>query len=422
VDALLERHAVIVGSTGQGKTHLAVNIVKQLANLPGARIVIFDVNGEYGAAFAGTNVKTTKIGASNGGVKIPYPALGQRGLFRLLMPSERAQAPVLRFAIEALPYIISNGNGAHVVGQTADVLFDDCRQGPADDARQTIEDLRNNACNPVTTWPHFNAIGCLVADAYAIEPAGRAPYAFQRSSYQYSHVSGLIQRVKTASADLRFRDVISVMPKGAAGTPISLEASASRLLDAVFGPGKAAASWRIHIVDLSAVAPDLLHFVVDALLEQLAEESFRRGPGESYPIVLLLEEAHHYIRSQSSSDVFADMPIAHERLAKEGRKFGVSLILCTQRPSELSSTVLAQCGSTFAFRLVNHDDRRIVESNAGPDVSSFADLSALPRGQMIAVGAALNFPLRVTCQRAEPPPKAHEGGFVKRWSESEVTV
>ena len=166
IDSLLGRHLAVLGATGQGKTHFVAYIAQELARLPSSRIVIFDVNGEYATAFRKPadkklidRVLLTVLGPKpaiptdkDEGANfrtMPYYALGRDGLMRLLIPSERAQAPSLRFAIEHLAWVETKGEGARPAGaQALESLFDDCRSqgGPAaGTALETIRTKRTQA-------------------------------------------------------------------------------------------------------------------------------------------------------------------------------------------------------------------------------------------------------------------------------------
>ena len=106
-------------------------------------------------------------------------------------------------------------------------------------------------------------------------------------------------------------------------------------------------------IAFTAYRGDLAPHVLGSLLELFAEQLFERGPGRTHPTLLVLEEAHHYLR-QIPGDAETGMhSLAYERLAREGRKFQLALLISTQRPSEVSPTVLAQCGSWAVFRLTN---------------------------------------------------------------------
>jgi hypothetical protein len=170
IDQVLGRHMAILGSTGQGKTHFVAAVLQQLVRLPKSRIVVFDVNGEYTPAFAhlGQRVKITQLGGPNGGLRIPYYALGRHGLSRLLIPSEKAQMPALRFAIEHLRFVEADAHGAKLAGGQANVLFDDCHTGNAAHANQAMAGLRAGNTPPANVWPHMRALSCLATEWYVL--------------------------------------------------------------------------------------------------------------------------------------------------------------------------------------------------------------------------------------------------------------
>ena len=159
IDQVLGRHMAILGSTGQGKTHFVAAVLQQLVRLPKSRIVVFDVNGEYAPAFTslGSRVRITQLGGPQGGLRIPYYALGRHGLSRLLIPSEKAQMPTLRFAIEHLRFVEADAHGAKLVGEQSNVLFDDCHTGNPTHANQAIAAIRAGTSPLANQWPHMRA-------------------------------------------------------------------------------------------------------------------------------------------------------------------------------------------------------------------------------------------------------------------------
>lgn len=182
-------------------------------------------------------------------------------------------------------------------------------------------------------------------------------------------------------------------------------------VDYFFGKEKGQENdWNVHIVNMKNLAQDHAPMLLSALLEMFAEILFRRGQERSYPTVLLLEEAHHYLR-----DPYAEIDSqikAYERLAKEGRKFKCSLIVSTQRPSELSPTVLAMCSNWFSLRLTNERDlqalRYAMESG---NEQILKQISGLPRGDAVAFGSAFNLPVRISINQARPWPKSSDAVF-----------
>lgn len=420
LDTLLGRHFAVVGSTGQGKTHFVVNRIRELKHLPSSRIVVFDINGEYENAFASdSDVQVTRFEkTANSDTRIPYVALGLRGLIRLLLPSERTQLPALRLAVDSLPYVESDGVGARLVGQPLFAHFDDCRIAKPAELQQAWEniDRLRNASGSLTrarSWPHMRALSCIVADAIALGPHNRGQ--LERSGFHYGNAATLVHRIQNSYSDRRFQEVINESPPSVDGDA-DIENESAALLKRVFGSFDEPTPWRVNIVDLSNVAVDLLSYILGAILEQYADAVFVRGPGGSPPILLVLEEAHHYLRSVRSEVNEMMPPMAYERLAKEGRKFGIAMALCTQRPSELSETVLSQCGTLFVFRLTSERDKQIVGIASNINTFLFQDLSMLQRGEFVAAGAAVNFPVRLLSTRAEPPPKSTDSPFAKTWT------
>lgn len=403
---LLSRHVAILGATGQGKSHLVADLVQQIAaNNQRSRIVIFDVNGEYFPAFSylGKQVSYTAIGSVVGrnapsgarAKRIPYYCLGRQGLFRLLLPSERTQAPALRFAIEHLAYVEGDSNGAKRVGGTSNTLFDDCRQDGARAALSDLDQIKLKGAR-VSRWPHIRAISALAAENYSIEQGKNGP---QRNAFNYGHIQPLVGRINSLISDTQFTSVIDVTggPHCTANANMDLRLESAALVEELFGPAEyLEGSPNIRVIDLSQLTHDLMPLVLGPLLELFAEQLFRRGPNKTHPTMLVLEEAHHYLREVTSDAATGQHSLAYERLAKEGRKFGLSLLVSTQRPSELSPTVLSQCGSWLVFRLTNDSDKKAVVAAAEETASNISGLlPGLGRGELMAFGSAFRIPARV---------------------------
>lgn len=428
LDQLLSRHLAVLGATGQGKTHFVADVVQQIANQKEkARVVVFDLNGEYYPAFKylGKRVAYTAIGDTLGRnaptdgktLKIPYFALGRHGLFRLLLPSERTQAPALRFAIEHLPYVEADNTGAKPAGASNIVLFDDCRPGDAKPAYDAIAKIRSRA-SKATAWPHLRALSCLVAESYAIESGQRG---YIRNSFNYGHIQALVSRINALISDTHFSSVVELNggPPAKPGE-LDLRAESEAVVSRIFGKQEfLAGDVNIHVVDLSQLAQDLMPIVLGPLLELYAEQLFRRGPGKTHPTLLVLEEAHHYLRQLPGDSDTGQHSLAYERLAKEGRKFGISLLVSTQRPAELSPTVLAQCGTWAVFRLTNEMDKKAVSAaseESGLHITN--QLSGLSRGEAMVFGTAFRLPIRVYRQPLpeDRQPDSLDPPFDRMWS------
>jgi DNA helicase HerA-like ATPase len=183
------------------------------------------------------------------------------------------------------------------------------------------------------------------------------------------------------------------------------------------------ATHQVTILDLSQLASEVLENVT-ALIGRLVLEFMQRNPDRGkFPVVLVLEEAHHYIpanarleRQQRAREVF-------EKIAKEGRKFGLSLVVASQRPSELSRTVLAQCNSFIVHRIQNPDDQEYFKSViSGINRELLEQLPALAQQQAIVLGDCVTLPLQVRINTVDPRPRSDDPPFTREWSSASPTL
>jgi uncharacterized protein len=446
LDDFLSRHVAVLGSTGQGKTNFISQINQTiLERNKNARIIIFDINGEYSRAFSKIDeqgnrtkipdwatIKVTKIGqkpstlaAGNtvNYLQIPYYALGRQGIIRLLMPSDKTQMPALRYALEHLSFVKDNGDQTvspfNNLPTGAKLRNDGAPNEGANDAaiaKRAIEVLRGINSGPnADSWPSLNAISCLCAEWASLE-LGRSGQ--QRSAFNYSNVQPMIARIHALTSDSRFQEVINISggDKFSEKGNLNLSQSSRQLVEEIFGSKvQNSESWNVHILDLSAVTSDLMPYVVSPLLEAYADVLFSRGPNSTHPTLLVLEEAHHYLKQAAVEDS-SRSTLAYERLAKEGRKFNLSLMLSTQRPSELSPSVLSQCGTWCVMRLTNESDLRTLQSATdSSEKVSFARVSSLMRGYAYVFGSSIRVPTIVKTKLADPEPNSHDAPFASKW-------
>lgn len=425
IEDLLSRHVAVLGSSGQGKSCFTAAVLQQIVKLPGARIVIFDINGEYPDAFElpdlpeGAVKLTTLGGTEANSLKIPYYALGRFGLHRLLIPSDKTQRPALSFALEHLNKVqwFPAEQGAGLANDARAFLFDDCRQPGAREADSRIQALRAGTTSMVTEWPHMAALAALIAESHGIQPGrNNGP---ERSSFHYSNVSPLVTRVHRFAEDPMFTDVVDVNGGPGLGSTLSWQAESTNLVERIFGGKKV--DWRVHIINLRRVSHDLTPFVLGSLLELYAYELFRRGQRNAPPTLLVLEEAHHYMRPIGAGEEASTNSLAYERLAKEGRKFGLALWLSTQRPSEISPTVLSQCNNWVTFRLTSEKDLAAVQTaSEWADRRDVKRIAGLARQTAIVFGGSISMPTMVRAPDASPRPSSDDGAF-KAWGASPTT-
>ena len=425
LNPLLARHFAVLGSSGQGKTHFVTSILQRLVQAgPRARIVIFDVHDEYGTAFRGlegVNLKETVIGTPQVGdgrehYKIPYYALGRTGIGRLILPSEKTQRPALNFAMDKLPFVDGDLSSARLVGQPHPTLYDDCRTEGAFAAATAIQSLKENAAPAAQQWPPMKALSCLAAEWAALE---HYQGNWRRSAFNYGNVGWMLQRMNRLIEDARFNQIVSTgasLPLQVPGS-LSMANESTELIRRIFG-GTGPENWNVHIVTLKQLPSDLAPHILGSLLELFAEQLFVRGPGNTHPTLLVLEEAHQYLREIPGDAETGKHALAYERLAREGRKFPVSMMISPQRPSEVSPTVLALCGSWAIFRLTNEKDQSVISSGT-EQASKYAtaQIPGLVRGQAVIFGDAM--PLATKLKVVRPiagfEPKSNDAQFARAW-------
>lgn len=227
------------------------------------------------------------------------------------------------------------------------------------------------------------------------------------------HVETLIMRVRTLLADSRLRSVMS----DAGGVDLD------GWLDTYIGGDSAGG---VTVIDLSLVPAEVVH-IITAVVARMTLEALQRyrklHDGDTLPTVLVMEEAHTFIRRyapdpeiRSSNEICSH---AFEKIAREGRKFGLGLVLSSQRPSELSPTVLSQCNTFLLHRLSNHTDQDLVHRLVPDNMRGLLrDLPSLPSRNAILLGWASELPVAVEVRKLprEHQPRSDDPDFWHVWS------
>ncbi|MFZ7132623.1 MAG: ATP-binding protein [Eubacteriales bacterium] len=420
---LFSRHCAVVGSTGNGKSCTVTVLINEVTSkkikIP---IFIFDINGEYSAAFRKIDNITIfkfvnkmpddyprkgKIAYEN--VKINFTSFSRRTWRSILKPSEKTQIPALNFAIDVLKYLPLSINRIEipddlknkvpqVLNNNQDKPFYQYLLGdPSENDYAKLENSFKvvNFLN-ILSLNHQRiklskikkknqiemiCIAKIIADRWSIQ-YGR-DRKLQIDTFRYSNVSHLCDRINELYRDNFFRLFCDVCGKE------------GYTLEFLIGDNKKYCP--ITIYDLSAVPQEYLPLLVNSILEQNLIAALK-GKYKRIPRLLVLDEAHHYLGKQKDvneeSIYLGNTP--GDRIAKEGRKYGLHLLVSTQRPGELSDTIMAQTGTVIAHALTNETDRKIVSSFGNyNDRSILNELSIMPRREAIIIGEAISMPTRV---------------------------
>ena len=353
---LTKRHFAVLGSTGVGKSTAVSMLVKQcIRHLPDLRVLIADPHNEYGVHFP---AEAVLLDAEN--LELPYWVFRFDELVDIIFAGRRANPEEL----DALYEVI----------RTAKMRFSSAAAG-----RHVETGVRRQAA-PETNWISADTpVPYRVADVSQIldEWMGKLDPRYARADLR-----ALKNRIEALSHDPRYRFMFG---------RLIVEDIFARVISHIFRLPKGGRP--VAIVQMGGLPNEVVNSVV-SVLARLAFEvaALSRGP---YKIAVVCEEAHRYIPSDPNMG-FEPTRRAIGRIAKEGRKYGVSLGVITQRPSELDSTVLSQCSTMFAMRLGNERDKTIISAASG--VSSggaISFLSAIADREAIAFGEAIATPMRM---------------------------
>ncbi len=369
VDALLGKHFALVGSTGTGKSTCAALIVHKMCDIaPDGHIVMIDPHGEYSAAFK-----------QNGALF---------DVNNLAMPYW-----MMNFAEHCEVFVTSTGDDRQI---DSDILARCLLQARAKNRiAETIGKLTVDAPIPY-----------LLSDLTNIIQNEMGKLDKATSSAPFMRLKSKIDELK---ADPRYNFMFSGLLVG--DTMADFVGKIFRLPS----HGKP-----ISIIDVSGVPSDITSTVVAVLSRLVFDYAIWSRNEAQRPILLICEEAHRYIPSDRVSKDSAVRSIL-ERIAKEGRKYGVSLGLITQRPSDLAEGVLSQCGTIISMRLNNERDQAFVRAAMPEGARGFLDaVPALRNRECIVCGEGVSIPIRVSLDHleAEKRPASEDPLFSQLWLET----
>lgn len=344
VDAMLGKHFALVGSTGTGKSTSAALILHRICELaPQGHIVMIDPHGEYGAAFRG-----------NGAI---YDVTNLQMPYWLMNFEEHCEV-----------FLTSSGSDRQF---DADILAKCLLMAKAKSRLgQEIAKLTVDAPIPYLLSDLTNIVGLEMGK---MDRAGdTAPYLRLKT------------KIDEIKSDPRYGFMFSGM--------LVADTMASFLQRIFRMPGEGKP---ISIIDVSGVPSDITSVVVAVLARMTFDYAIWSRNEEPRPILLVCEEAHRYIPAGQETSNSVGRILG--RIAKEGRKYGVSLGLITQRPSDLAEGVLSQCGTIIAMRLNNDRDQAFVRAAMPEGARGFLDsIPALRNRECIICGEGVTIPVRVS--------------------------
>ena len=195
----------------------------------------------------------------------------------------------------------------------------------------------------------------------------------------------------------------------------------NKIVEILIGVNSENSKAGIKIIDFSEVPSDILPLIVSLIARLSFSVQQWTKSEERHPIALLCDEAHLYIPNKNGFSTSDEISLSiFERIAKEGRKYGLSLVVISQRPSEVNRTVLSQCSNFIAMRLTNTDDQNVIKKLLPDNLGGFGDiLPILDTGEALVVGDASLLPSRI---RVDKPTISPDSATVEFWDEWQINV
>lgn len=396
-NAFFQRHAMIVGSTGSGKSWTTATIIEQVADLPNANMIVFDLHSEYSPLSGHENIKVYRIAGpgdlnnpADDVIFLPYWLLGYEDMLALILDRTDENAPNQAMAfsnivVEAKRRIlVAEGLNEELETFTIDSPVPYDLTFVIDElTRLNNERVINPGTNREINGPFNGKFSRFLPRLYAKKSDRRYGFLFNLNE-EHLHTSYLLSLVNKL---MRMADHEST---------------------------------GVKIIDFSEVPSDILPIVI-SLVARLVFQVQQWSPyDQRHPIALICDEAHLYLPSRQNADASEGRALSHfERIAKEGRKYGVSLLIISQRPSELNTTIISQCNNVISLRLSNLSDKSAVCNLLPENLGGIQDLlPTLGIGEAIVVGDSCLLPSRIRIKEPIFKPNSNSVKFWNEWCNS----
>ena len=397
---LFQRHLAILGNSGAGKSWTVGLLLERASKLSHANVIVLDMHGEYAPLGEAADdrepaVRGMRIAgpgdllyAGADVLHLPYWLLELDELLSLVInegdPNAADHRLCLTDRVQTLKRsaLAELGRGDAVATATAD-----------SPVPYKIEEL--------IRWLKTDDTEIIVR-----QPSGRVdPGPFN------GKLGGLIARFEARMADPRYGFIFH--PPHQTGSSDWLAETATRLLEA--GPGDVG----LKSIDFSEVPAPILPMVAGVLARLIYNVQFWMDPDDRTPVCMVCDEAHLYLPARENPTPVQRVALtAFEAIAKEGRKYGVCMTVVSQRPSDVSRTILSQCNNYIILRLTNDQDQAVIRHLVPATLSSLTGvLPMLDVGEAVVIGDAILLPMRIRIDAPEAKPASVTMPYWKWWSE-----
>lgn len=394
-DKFFQRHAAILGSTGSGKSWSVALILERAAALQSANLIVFDMHGEYSSLCEGENPIAQQYriagpgdldGSDTRSLFIPYWLLNREEMLALILDRSDDNAP--NQAARFTEHVRTLKEQTLTKESKTDVLETFTVDSPIPYPIQSLLDLLNDddtgkkiGANGKDVKGDWNGrLTRFIGRLKAKIDDRRCGFMFQppEECNDYGWLEGMLMKLFTASDE----------QKG------------------------------IKIIDFSEVPSDVLPIVTGVLARLLYNIQFWMDKDSRHPLTIICDEAHLYLPVRDSAEAAEKRALeAFERIAKEGRKYGVSLLVVSQRPSDVSRTILSQCNNFLVLRLTNDQDQSVVKRLLPESMVGITDiLPLLDLGEALLLGDSILLPTRIKLDKPKIAPESATRQFWSEWA------
>lgn len=401
-DKFFQRHAAILGSTGSGKSWAVALMLERAAALKAPNLIVFDMHGEYSTLCQGTAPIAEQYRIAGPGdldapddhcLFLPYWLLNREEMLAMILDRSDDNAPnqAARFTehVRALKEITLTALGKQDVLPTFTV------DSPIP---YSISDLLN------------------LLNTDNIQRVDGAKAGTDKAGPWYDKLTRFIVRMNAKIDDRRCGFMFQ--PPQTCHAYDWLNTLLAQLFSA--GDGKKG----VKIIDFSEVPSDVLPIVTGVLARLLYSVQFWMEPSSRHPLTIVCDEAHLYLPVRDAAEAAEKRALeSFERIAKEGRKYGVSLLVVSQRPSDVSRTILSQCNNFLVLRLTNDQDQNVVKRLMPESMGGLTDiLPLLDTGEALLLGDSILLPTRIRLDKPTIEPASATRQFWTEWATLEPKV
>lgn len=402
---LFQRHAVVVGSTGSGKSWTTARLLDQIAELQNANVILFDIHGEYGPlesdAFrhlkvAGPSDIENGHGIDDNVLHLPYWLLGYDALLSMFVDRSDQNAP----------------NQSMIMTRT---IFEAKNEELNSEKHKDI--LENFTINSPVPFKINSLLDKLEKLDSEMVPGARGG---EKQGPYFGKLRRMIDRLEAKMNDRRLAFLLQ--PPEECMQMEWLERMVHIVLADRSEQSKKIGG--IKIIDFSEVPSDVLPLMVSLLAQIIFLASQWTQSDKRHPIAIMCDEAHLYIPERIQADSTESVAVdIFERISNEGRKYGIGLVVISQRPSEVNRTVLSQCNNVIAMRLTNGNDQSVIKRLLPDSLGSFGELlPVLDVGEAVVVGDASLLPTRIRIAEPRMKPDSQTVPFWDRWNRKDAVV